>query len=189
MASPVQLEFHHRPGDAPTRPVPLLDLAGLRAAVGALGERPALGRARREVHAPTRPGGSPASASTREPANTGTHIGSLWDSSGNLLGQVTFTNESAAGWQQANFSTPIAVNANTTYVASYFAPNGGYAIRSRHIYERGGRQRAAARAADGSRRRERRVPVRQLAAVPDQQLQREQLLGGRRVHDHRTSRP
>ncbi len=58
--------------------------------------------------------------------NTGTHVGSLWDASGDLLGQVTFTNESASGWQQANFSTPIPVTAGTTYVASYFAPNGGY---------------------------------------------------------------
>ncbi len=61
------------------------------------------------------------------PGNTGTHVGSLWDSSGDLLGQVTFTNESVAGWQQANFSTPIAVTAGTTYTASYLAPGGGYA--------------------------------------------------------------
>jgi hypothetical protein len=61
------------------------------------------------------------------PLNTGTHVGSLWSSSGTLLGQVTFTVESAAGWQQANFSTPIAVTAGTTYVASYLAPDGEYA--------------------------------------------------------------
>jgi methionine-rich copper-binding protein CopC len=60
--------------------------------------------------------------------NTGTHIGSLWDANGDLLGQVTFTNESTEGWQQANFSTPIAVTAGTQYVASYFAPNGDYAF-------------------------------------------------------------
>jgi hypothetical protein len=59
--------------------------------------------------------------------NTGTHVGSLWNSSGDLLGQVTFTNESTAGWQQANFSTPISVTAGETYTASYLAPNGGYA--------------------------------------------------------------
>jgi hypothetical protein len=64
------------------------------------------------------------------PGNTGTHVGSLWDSSGNLLAQATFTNESTAGWQQVNFSTPVAVNANTTYVAGYLAPNGGYAANS-----------------------------------------------------------
>jgi hypothetical protein len=61
------------------------------------------------------------------PNNTGTHVGSLWDSSGDLLGQVTFTNESATGWQEASFSTPIAVTAGQTYTASYLAPSGGYA--------------------------------------------------------------
>jgi hypothetical protein len=60
--------------------------------------------------------------------NTGTHIGSLWTSSGTLLGQLTFTNESASGWQQANFSSPIPVTAGTTYVASYLAPHGGYSV-------------------------------------------------------------
>jgi methionine-rich copper-binding protein CopC len=59
--------------------------------------------------------------------NTGTHVGSLWSSTGTLLGQVTFTNESASGWQEADFSSPIPVTAGTTYIASYFAPNGGYA--------------------------------------------------------------
>jgi Domain of unknown function (DUF4082)/Bacterial Ig-like domain/Bacterial Ig domain len=62
------------------------------------------------------------------PANNGTHIGDLWDASGNLLGQVSFTNESTAGWQVATFATPVQVAANTTYVASYFAPNGGYSV-------------------------------------------------------------
>jgi hypothetical protein len=60
------------------------------------------------------------------PVNTGTHVGSLWTASGSLLGQVTFTSESAEGWEQASFATPIAVTAGTTYIASYFAPNGGY---------------------------------------------------------------
>jgi methionine-rich copper-binding protein CopC len=60
--------------------------------------------------------------------NTGTHVGSLWTSSGTLLESVTFTGESAAGWQQANFATPVSVTAGTTYVASYLAPVGGYAM-------------------------------------------------------------
>jgi hypothetical protein len=60
------------------------------------------------------------------PGNTGTHTGELWTTGGTLLGQVTFTGETASGWQEADFSSPIAVNAGTTYVASYFAPSGGY---------------------------------------------------------------
>jgi Domain of unknown function (DUF4082)/Bacterial Ig-like domain/Bacterial Ig domain len=67
------------------------------------------------------------------PDNTGTHVGSLWDSSGNLLGQVTFTNETASGWQEADFSTPIAVTAGETYTASYLAPYGGYAADAQSL--------------------------------------------------------
>jgi hypothetical protein len=40
---------------------------------------------------------------------------------------VTFTNETASGWQTATFATPVAVTANATYVVSYLAPNGHYA--------------------------------------------------------------
>jgi hypothetical protein len=59
--------------------------------------------------------------------NTGTHIGHLWSSTGTKLGTVTLSNETASGWQEALFATPISINANTTYVASYLAPNGRYA--------------------------------------------------------------
>jgi hypothetical protein len=62
--------------------------------------------------------------------NTGTHIGSLYSSTGTLLAQATFTNESASGWQTAMFSQPVQVTANTTYVAAYFAPQGHYADNS-----------------------------------------------------------
>ena len=61
-------------------------------------------------------------------ANTGTHVGSLWDSAGSLLARVTFGGESASGWQEASFSAPVAVSANTTYVVSYHAPNGRYSV-------------------------------------------------------------
>ena len=58
--------------------------------------------------------------------NTGTHVAHLWSTSGTLLGTATFTNETASGWQQVNFAKPIAVSANTIYIASYFAPKGRY---------------------------------------------------------------
>ncbi|MEV0637417.1 DUF4082 domain-containing protein [Streptomyces sp. NPDC050619] len=69
----------------------------------------------------------------KSPANTGTHTGSLWSASGTRLATGTFTNETASGWQQLNFATPVSVKANTTYVASYFAPNGGYSYDSGHF--------------------------------------------------------
>ncbi|UZX05187.1 DUF4082 domain-containing protein [Arthrobacter sp. CDRTa11] len=62
--------------------------------------------------------------------NTGTHTGHLWSATGTLLASVTFAGETASGWQQANFSTPVDITANTTYVVSYHAPNGHYSANS-----------------------------------------------------------
>ena len=58
--------------------------------------------------------------------DTGTHVGSLWTSSGTLLTSATFTAESASGWQTVTFAQPITVAAGTSYVASYHS-NGFYA--------------------------------------------------------------
>ena len=66
--------------------------------------------------------------------NTGTHIGSLWTASGQLLAQATFTNESASGWQTVTFANPVALTPNTTYVAGYFAPKGHYAATEGYFY-------------------------------------------------------
>ena len=59
--------------------------------------------------------------------NTGTHTGSLWNSAGTRIAQVTFTNETATGWQQATLATPVALTPGSTYIVSYYAPNGRYA--------------------------------------------------------------
>jgi hypothetical protein len=59
-------------------------------------------------------------------ANTGTHVGNLWTSTGTLLATATFSNETASGWQQVSFSPAVAINANTTYVASYHTTVGHY---------------------------------------------------------------
>jgi len=63
-------------------------------------------------------------------ANTGTHIGNLWTITGSLLSSATFANETNSGWQQVNFSNPVAITAGTDYVASYFAPAGHYSATS-----------------------------------------------------------
>ncbi len=60
--------------------------------------------------------------------NTGTHLGSLWTSTGTLLTSVTFTGETASGWQQVTLATPVAINANTTYVVSYHTTVGHYSL-------------------------------------------------------------
>ncbi len=64
------------------------------------------------------------------PSNTGTHTGNLWTTGGTNLGTVTFTNETADGWQEALFAAPIAVDANTTYIASYHTTSGNYSVTS-----------------------------------------------------------
>lgn len=58
--------------------------------------------------------------------NTGTHIGQLYSNAGVLLAEATFNNESASGWQQVSFGTPVAITKNTTYVISYHSSSGYY---------------------------------------------------------------
>ena len=60
--------------------------------------------------------------------NTGTHVGSLWSSTGTLLGQATFANETPNGWQSVSFAAPVAIAAGTTYVASYHTNVGFYSV-------------------------------------------------------------
>ena len=76
--------------------------------------------------------------------------------------------------RRSTFATPVAITAGTTYVASYFAPNGHYSVTGGGL-RHGGRQRAAARARERDER-ERRLRLRRREHVPDQQLQRRQLL-------------
>ncbi|MBY2963272.1 DUF4082 domain-containing protein, partial [Rhizobium leguminosarum] len=58
--------------------------------------------------------------------DTGTHTGSLWSSTGTRLATLTFTNETASGWQIAYFTSPVALTAGQTYTASYHTNTGHY---------------------------------------------------------------
>lgn len=60
------------------------------------------------------------------PGNSGVHTGSLWDAAGNRVATVTFTDETADGWQTAEFATAVPVTAGQTYVVSYYSPSGRY---------------------------------------------------------------
>nr|WP_261404509.1 DUF4082 domain-containing protein [Chenggangzhangella methanolivorans] len=53
------------------------------------------------------------------PQNVGVHQARLWNANGTLLATTTFANETASGWQQVLFSTPVPVSTGVTYVASY----------------------------------------------------------------------
>ena len=66
--------------------------------------------------------------------NTGTHSGSLWSNTGTLLATTIFSqNETGAGWQQLTFPVPVAITANTTYVASYHTNVGRYAANTNYF--------------------------------------------------------
>lgn len=65
--------------------------------------------------------------------NTGTHVANLWSTSGTRLATATFANETASGWQQVIFATPVAVTANTNYIASYHTNVGRYAVADRYF--------------------------------------------------------
>jgi hypothetical protein len=60
--------------------------------------------------------------------NTGVHIGRLWTAAGRQLASATFDAESPSGWQTVDFAAPVDIAAGTTYVASYVAPVGHYAV-------------------------------------------------------------
>lgn len=58
----------------------------------------------------------------------GTHVGKIWALTGNNpLANVTFSNETASGWQQQQLSTPLIIQSNTIYIVSVNI-NGFFAI-------------------------------------------------------------
>ncbi|HXY42184.1 MAG TPA: DUF4082 domain-containing protein, partial [Vicinamibacteria bacterium] len=65
--------------------------------------------------------------------DTGTHTGSLWSSTGTLLGTASFSAESATGWQQVSLASAVPIAANTTYVASYHS-NAGYYVATSSFF-------------------------------------------------------
>jgi len=69
--------------------------------------------------------------------NTGAHTGDLWTTSGTLLATGSFSGESASGWQQMTFASPVTVTAGTTYVVSYFAPSSHYSFSIDWFYALG----------------------------------------------------
>ncbi|CAN7756162.1 DUF4082 domain-containing protein [Rhizobium leguminosarum] len=68
----------------------------------------------------------------RSAQDTGTHVGSLWTASGQVLARATFINETASGWQTVSFTQPINVTAGATYVASYHS-NGFYSATANYF--------------------------------------------------------
>src|SRR5262249_19657742 len=68
--------------------------------------------------------------------NNGTHVGLLYTSSGTVLASATFAGETSSGWQQVNFSSPVSITANTTYIAALFTTS-GYAYNDNYFTSTG----------------------------------------------------
>ncbi len=84
--------------------------------------------------------------------NTGTHTATLYDNTGTVLAQATFSNETGSGWQEVDFP-PVNIAANTTYVAAYHTTNGHYSVNSSYFnssFSNGQQLTALANGTDGS---------------------------------------
>ncbi len=104
---------------------------------------------------------------------TGTHVGRIWTSGGTQRTTVTFANETASGWQTQQLASPLAITAGQTYVVSV---NRNDVLRA-HLE----RPRQPDRRRPDPQRRGRQRRVRQLVGhLPDQLLERQQLLHRRR---------
>ena len=54
----------------------------------------------------------------KSPGETGTHTGRIWNQNGTQVGSVTFTGETASGWQTAQLTTPVTLTSGQTYTIS-----------------------------------------------------------------------
>ncbi|WP_049563384.1 DUF4082 domain-containing protein [Nonomuraea sp. SBT364] len=63
------------------------------------------------------------------------HTAGLWDAAGNRLARVPFGAETASGWQEVRLPHPVTLRAGRSYVVSYHAPDGRYAV-ARHYFRR-----------------------------------------------------
>ena len=61
-------------------------------------------------------------------ANTGDHTGSLWSPNGTRLAEVTFTAETASGWQLATLGAPVRLQPGVEYKVTVHSSTGRYAV-------------------------------------------------------------
>ena len=116
-------------------------------------------------------------------ANTGTHIGSLWTAAGHApgAGDVHRARPPPAG-SRSRSRARSAVTAGTTYVASYFAPNGHYSVTTRGL-ALGRRQRRRCTRSPTHQRRTASTPTATASTFPSNTYDAAQLLGRRAVRD------
>jgi hypothetical protein len=54
----------------------------------------------------------------KDTQETGTHVGRVWNASGQVVAQTTFTGESGSGWQQQSLSSPLSLQPGQVYTVS-----------------------------------------------------------------------
>jgi hypothetical protein len=60
---------------------------------------------------------------------TGRHMGRVWSTTGQLLAEVAFENETSSGWQEQRLPKPVPVKAGIRFVISVTTdPNGYYVV-------------------------------------------------------------
>ena len=64
----------------------------------------------------------------KTPDADGPHVGTLWTAQGERLARASFTQETGSGWQTAVFGGEVVLHAGQTYVVSYYAASGDYAM-------------------------------------------------------------
>jgi hypothetical protein len=68
--------------------------------------------------------------------DAGTVTGSLWSEAGVLLATGTFEPQAGDAWQDLQFTSPVSILSNQTYVVSYSAPNADYAFEWNYFTSR-----------------------------------------------------
>ena len=161
------------------RLLPLLALGQPRHAAGADAGDPSPVEVGRRSSSPTGSARSRASASTSRRPTRAPTVGSLW-TAGRAAARPGHVHrrDARAGWQTVTFANPVEVTPDTTYVASYFAPNGHYSATARRTSTaRRRRARTAARSPTARRctrirnvgtTDQRRLLLRRHQHVPDQ---------------------
>ena len=153
-----------------------------------------LGRTRPAVHRRAPTGFITGVRFFKSTGNTGTHTGSLWTAAGSRLATVTFTGETASGWQTATFASAVRRDRRDRPTSCPTrAPNGHYAATPCYWSYRG-TDRGAAHGRRRLRRRRRPGSTATARVVPrPTSFQHEQLLRRRRLrhqrHHRRSSRP
>ena len=137
--------------------------------------------------APTPTATSPAVRFYKAAANTGSHTGSLWSATGTQLATVTFSGETASGWQQDDVPQPGRDHRQHDLrgvVSRAGRPLHGH----RSVLHDGGRQPAAPCVEGRHRRRERPVCMQHPTSFPANTFDVRELLGRPRLHDDAAAR-